>query len=247
MYIHRLAQDIAWKAGLHLTRAGFGRRPFKDIDYVLSKAGRTADADLPLTIFDVGANRGQSVDYFVRMWNQAEIYAFEPSPKVFGQLAKLHGQTANVHLENSGLGSQEGTLILQENSSSDMSSFLKLGTKGWGSVIGQTEVNVTTLDCYLHDHGIDQVDLLKIDTQGFDFEVLKGAEKTISKKAISVIKMEAVFESLYEATPSWMEPIRFLEDYGYRMMGIYDFFYRRSPNPIQADMVMVEESLLGKD
>ena len=59
-----------------------------------------------------------------------------------------------------------------ENSNPDMSSFLPLSEFGWGKVTKETPVEVKTIDqAFILDQNIEQVDILKSDTQGFDFEV----------------------------------------------------------------------------
>jgi hypothetical protein len=57
-----------------------------------------------------------------------------------------------------------------ENTNSDMSSFLELGPEGWGGVIQRIKVPVPTVDDYSAERGVEHIHLLKIDTQGFDFE-----------------------------------------------------------------------------
>ncbi len=56
-----------------------------------------------------------------------------------------------------------------------MSSLLRPAAAAWGSIVRETEVAITTLDDYCRSTDVSRIDLLKIDTQGYELEVLRGA------------------------------------------------------------------------
>jgi FkbM family methyltransferase len=244
--LSKFFQNAAHRFGLHVTRTGFGRNPWADIRELLPPGDKKHRALQKFHAIDVGANRGQSISMIKSIWKDSDIYAFEPSPATFSDLTKRFNATAGVNLFNLALGSERGKMLLHENSSSDMSSFREIGETGWGSISKSTEVDVRTLDDFLADKGVEHVNLLKIDTQGFDFEVLKGSQKSLQSNKIDVIKFELLMSDLYDETPHWMEPIRFLEDMNYSVVAFYDFYFRNSPIPIQADAVMVSQSKFGR-
>ena len=59
-------------------------------------------------------------------------------------------------------------------------------------------VKVTTLDSYCLEKNITQIDILKIDTQGYEDMVLKGCQDILSKKIISIVESELMFDNVYE-------------------------------------------------
>ena len=84
-----------------------------------------------LTIFDVGANVGQTIEHFRALFPRPTIYSFEPSPDTYRALCERCGGIPDVHLNNCALGSENGVLELIENTSADMSSFLEPGRDSW--------------------------------------------------------------------------------------------------------------------
>lgn len=175
-----------------------------------------------IMIIDAGANRGQSVKAYRAAFPRATIHAFEPSPRVFNdQLLPEYGHTANVRLWNIALGCQCGTQTLLENSSSVMTSFLTPGEACWGSIVQRTEVAMTTLDSFTSNNDIEFIHILKIDTQGFDLEVLKGATRLLNEARIGMIAIEINFASLYEGQPELDSIYRHLRDQDFALAGLY--------------------------
>jgi hypothetical protein len=124
---------------------------------------------------------------------------------------------------NEGLGSKVGKIIFFENSQSEMGSFLKPTDELWGSPEGMVELPLTTLDRYAEDNQIAHIHFLKIDTQGFDLEVLKGASGLLKKKQIDLLQFEITIAHMYENLPGMEEFIRFLMNLDYRLVAFYGF------------------------
>ncbi len=214
------------KSGSSLTRAvhGEGRLhagtdPDIDIQYLLT------DVAHPM-VFDVGANIGQSITRFTGLLPGCQIHAFEPSPRTFHQLRANTKGVEQLHLVNAGVGSVRGSGVLFENEYSDMSSFLQPDDAAWGQVVQQTAVDVLTLDDYCSERAIEHIDLLKIDTQGYDFEVLKGAEGLLGAGGIRLVLMEVIFSDMYVGQPPFDEVYRYLIDHDLRLVAFYGFSLR---------------------
>jgi FkbM family methyltransferase len=90
----------------------------------------------------------------------------------------------NVKSWNYGVGSSNAILEFIENSHSEMSSFLRPSKYSWGKVEKTTNVEVITLDSFTKDQNIEFIHILKSDTQGYDFEVFKGADTLLSENRI---------------------------------------------------------------
>jgi FkbM family methyltransferase len=179
------------------------------------------DEKIPV-LFDIGANVGQTALTMRGMFPRAIIHAFEPSPSTFAKLETAVSTDRNVVLNNCGVGAQDGTLEFSENRYSDMSSFLPLGPEGWGQVRGKIAVPVVTVDGYCGENAVSRIDVLKIDTQGFDFEVLKGADRMLCNAQIQLVFMEVTFARLYEGLPRFDAIFGFLADRAYRLVAVYE-------------------------
>ncbi len=177
-------------------------------------------------IFDVGANVGQTIDACRQIFPQPTIHAFEPGKAAFDSLLQTHSNLPHVRLNNLALGSKPELQIFFENSSTDMSSFLSLGPDGWGQISSQREIEVSTVDRYCSQHEIAFIDLLKSDTQGFDLEVIKGAQGLLNARKIRLIYLELTFQKLYWGIPRVDEIYRFISDQGFERGSFYKFFYR---------------------
>jgi FkbM family methyltransferase len=216
--IKRLIRQLVNRAGFDIVRFQFespAMSAFGDMQRLLN--GENA----PL-ILDVGANIGQSVDRFKSLFPAATIHSFEPSPLVFKTLSAHCGGLPGVRAWNCGVGSSDGMLAFLENDCPDMSSFLPPGTSCWGKVKGSVEVPVVTLDNFAKDNGIEFIHILKSDTQGYDFEVFKGARQLMEKGRIHLVYFEFIFSDMYEGLPTFDKVFRYLKDYGFHLVAFYD-------------------------
>ena len=206
------------------------------LDHLPTEVGRSALADMkrlvpakePTIILDVGANTGQSVKRFRRFFPASIIHSFEPSQRIFNQLKlNLAGQR-DVYAWNVGVGSSVGKQTFLENVYSDMSSFLELSETGWGEIEEKNTVEVTTVDAFLASQQIESVDILKSDTQGYDFEVIKGTEQSMRENRIGLIYFEFIFSEMYKNLPRFDEVFRHLTDRNYVMVSIYEMRHQNN-------------------
>jgi FkbM family methyltransferase len=153
-----------------------------------------AEPDRPLTVFDVGANQGQFLEMVrVGLAGQAyRIHAFEPGRRTFATLAGLAGDDGDVTLNNAAMGSAPGELVLNYDSAgSGMASLYKRRLDHFGIALEHSErVAVETLDRYCATHEITSIDLLKLDVEGHELEVLRGASRLFSQQAIRMVSFE---------------------------------------------------------
>jgi hypothetical protein len=89
-------------------------------------------------------------------------------------------------------------------------------------------VQVDTVDAYCRNHGIDSIDVLKVDTQGYDLKVLMGAAEMLRARTIRSFFVEAMFMPMYHAQPTLTDFLAFATSVGYRAVGFYDPFYMRN-------------------
>jgi FkbM family methyltransferase len=205
-----------------------------EIHYVRKGVGVDAFADMRMlaatespVIFDVGANVGQSIGIFRKRFERPSIHSFEPGRATFEQLQRNMTDVPDLQLNNVALGATSGSATLIENERTDMSSLLEPGPDCWGEIERRYAVDVTTVDDYCSQRGIEKIDILKIDTQGFDLEVLRGAERMLTSGAVRQVFMEITFSEMYIGLPRFDETFAFLADRRFRLVAFYDFYYQR--------------------
>jgi FkbM family methyltransferase len=217
----RSVRRVFHKLGYHISHFdGVGGDPFRDMASFVHEE--------PPLIFDVGANVGQSIENFRSAFKkEIQIHAFEPSPTTFKQLKKNASQISNVHLWNCALGSSAQQLKLLENSKPEWSSFLPISAFARGSVVRETLVPMQTLDGFCQEHGISKIDILKTDTQGYELEVFKGAERTITEGRIGVLFCEVIFSDMYKGLPNFSQVFDFLTNHDFLLVSFYDIFHEK--------------------
>ncbi len=144
-------------------------------------------------VLDVGANIGNYSKNVLDSNNDAEIFAFEPHPKTFKNLS-LNVKSNNFQAFNLAVGYEKGTLQLYDYDNNDGSQHASL----YEDVIKDlhkgnpvsTLVEIIKLDEFIIEQNISTIDLLKIDTEGNEFNVLLGCIENLKNKKIKAIHFE---------------------------------------------------------
>ncbi len=145
-------------------------------------------------LFDVGANHGAYTRFLRRLAPESRIHAFEPHPKTFASLQQ-RAAGPQTTLVNMAVSDSSGTMQLHDFAEADGSTQASLAQASVGMFDHDTvshTVEVTTIDAYMAQAGISAIDLLKIDTEGFDLNVLRGAKGALDRGAIKVIQFEFI-------------------------------------------------------
>ena len=164
------------------------------------------------TILDVGANFGVISCACSRFAPSADIWAFEPTLATAEALqdnVRRNGIT-NVRIVRSAVGASDGTTMFQ-SSSDPATNHISLGA---GDAV---RVPLTTLDTFLDCAGIEAVDFLKIDTEGADFDVLRGAARAFDEGRISRGLIELCPGTLRRYGYSVKDVSSWLRGKGYRL------------------------------
>ncbi|HZY80893.1 MAG TPA: FkbM family methyltransferase [Cyclobacteriaceae bacterium] len=151
-------------------------------------------ADRNVTLFDVGANVGEfTLEILEAFRNKPiQLYAFEPSSRAGEQLRKRIPQLPNVHVVAKAMSDHEGTAeLFFPDEGSALASLYQRDLAHMNQEFGKKEQVVTsTIDRFCEENKIDYIHLLKIDVEGHEIEVLKGARKMMTGNAIEVIQFE---------------------------------------------------------
>src|SRR5262245_37199465 len=199
----------------------------RGVDPILDLKSLLQDCRNPL-ILDVGANDGEVMSGFLVHFPDARVIAFEPFQTCYDELATTFAHRSNVAIEQMALGSSPGTGRLNVFSASRMNSLLEMDDdsrnimKDSFTKTTDASVAVDTLDSYCLAHGINHIDALKIDTQGYDLEVLKGAEGLLSQHRITAILLEINFIPMYAGQPRFVDIHGFLTSRDYQLVDLYN-------------------------
>lgn len=221
--------------------------------------------DTAPVIFDVGANSGSSLSEFKTYWQNSIVHCFEPQEECWNDLDTLATQYpfGSVFINKVGAGEVMGENITfyTHDITTGQSGFNRINTKSRDSIrlktVGDSrqeivayeaslnharEVPVIRLDKYIANNSIDKVNLLKIDTQGYEPEVLSGLGGCLSE--IDVVVTELMFYDFYERSLSFSDIEKHLLPAGFRL---YDISHI-SKNPMNGrtdwvDVIYVNERL----
>ena len=202
-------------------------------------------------VLDVGANAGRYPDLLRdQVGYSGEIVSFEPDPHLGRNLAERAVKDANWHIETFALGQEEGESNLNIMANNLFSSFLEPRHdevrmfQDLNHPIEKIRVRVTTLDTIfpsLVDRFRPRASYLKLDTQGFDLQVLRGGLKSLSH--IAALQTEASVRPIYVNAPKYNEVIAFCEERRFVMSGIFPNNPGHFPQLIEFDCHMVRREL----
>ena len=139
-------------------------------------------------VFDVGANKGDWTRAVLKLKKDVQVIAFEPDPAMY-EIFAADRFPENVNCENEGLGAEKGEFTLYVHASSGMNSFVKRGMFDEGELT-EKKARITTVDAYCAEHHIEKVDYMKIDVEGFELGVLRGAQRMLKEKRIAALQFE---------------------------------------------------------
>ncbi len=143
-----------------------------------------------MIVVDAGANIGLHTLFFAkRVGPEGRVYAFEPGQSAFDRLQShvKRNQLTNVRCFHCALGADEGTVAIAENPQDNSRNFVVESSPG---KIGTKNVALRSLNQVLAEESVVRVDFLKLDVEGFESEVLKGARSYLEKHRIRVLQLE---------------------------------------------------------
>ncbi len=192
-------------------------------------------------VLDVGANRGQFALAARHAFPTSRILCFEPLPGPRQLFERVLGEDKNVACYPYAIGEKAETRIIHISARDDSSSLLPIGSGQTGvypgtEEVGTQEIEVRPLHSFFSaDELKNETVLLKIDVQGFEFEVLSGCKPVLPN--IEWIFVECSFEELYEGQKLAHEVITMLDRSGFSVSGVYNSQYTENGRAIQADFL----------
>lgn len=173
-----------------------------------------------ITYLDIGANVGNDIEFIKKIFNKnkLDIHAFEP----IGDLAKkLEEKHTDITVNNLAISNEQNVKMFYESKISSQSSLnknldnpLKIPTKEY-------LVNTNTLENYILEKNITHIDLIKIDTEGHDYEVLQSLGNFYDYVKINLIKLEFLFNNQnFKDNMNFNKIIQLLYKYNFEILAI---------------------------
>ena len=183
-------------------------------------------------IFDIGGHKGESISFFLKNFDVNRIISFEPSPTNFEKLKKntlkfekKHKNT-QIFIENFGIGQKKEKLKLKQHSESSSSTindfnvesnYLKRKNKFLNlknNFFREVDINVITLEDYIIKNDIKKIDLLKIDTEGYEFDVLRGLKDKLS--LVGFLMFEHHYDDMLKKKYTFKDINKLLKKYNFK-------------------------------
>jgi FkbM family methyltransferase len=191
------------------------------------------------TVVDVGANRGQFALVAAHRFPSAALWCFEPLPSARSKLQTILRSRSDARVFDTALAAQSGEHDMHVTRHDDSSSLHAVGPRQLEEFPGTDEVSVfpvrtARLDEVLTQAQVVSPALLKLDVQGSELEVLRGAGQLLGE--FDTILVECSFVELYVGQSLATEVISFLESHGWHLDGAYNVTYGSGGICLQADL-----------
>ncbi len=199
-------------------------------------------------IIDIGANQGQSIKRFNLIFNDSVIHSFEPIKECFDQMVKDYSYERFIK-NNYALSDKETKKNFFINKNSYTSSFSRINKKydelhAKDEIIKSLKVKTKTLDSYINLNKIKKIDILKIDTQGHELEVLKGAKNSLKKSIINFIELELVLCDYYKKKCILHELDIVMHSNNFELFNLQELNYSKKGQIKSFDMLYINKNFL---
>lgn len=197
------------------------------LDFILKQLF-SGGSQSPL-LFDVGANIGKSTIHFKSLFPDSKVYCFEAVPDTYLILASNLNRLTDVTLYNLALGATEETRRIFLREDNQWNSLIpEINQYLQGQNCPSVEVSISTIDKIMADNSIKVIDLLKIDTEGYETEVLRGARSAFEMGGVRSVLLEVGFDKSQLQHSFYLDIFGQLDELGFRFQGIYEPSYDKN-------------------
>ncbi|MFH1088487.1 MAG: FkbM family methyltransferase [Patescibacteria group bacterium] len=195
-------------------------------------------------IIDGGANYGEFTESCLNKYQNPTIYCFEANHGLAELLKNKFNNKSNVHIVMKALGNQVGEIQFNISRNLPSSSFLERAeqnekyhgnTNETNAVVG---VDMVKLEDVMNH--CEVIDLLKLDVEGYELAVLKGANCILSKTRI--IMLEVWFSDGYQGAPYFSDIDHYLREHNFKLLNLYNPYTHPDMQLTTADAVFVNQS-----
>ena len=196
-------------------------------------------------IIDVGSHHGETINLFLKYFKPKKIYSFEASPQNYIILKKNYikldqNLKKTIQIENIALGKNNRIQSFNQIHESSSSTFNKINIKsnyflrkkfflGMGQdkdFFKKIELKIISLDSYFLENNLKKIDLLKIDTEGFEYEVLQGFQENM--KNVNYILFEHHYDDMIRKNYKFKDISKLLKHNNFKLVYKTKMPFRKS-------------------
>lgn len=237
-----IIKALLWKFGIIAMKRSSRAYLPEDESYriALAQCGETAPV-----VIDGGAHKGTTVDAFRILAPGAKFHCFEPDPVLASGLQRKFAGDADVQVVRAALGEAPGKAVFNINQSRPTNSLLPVAEalqpelQSLCTTVERLEVAVTSIDEYCSGLESGQIDIIKLDLQGYDYQALVGAKSTIG--GVRVVLVEVMFIEIYQGGHLFPDILRLMNDYGFRLFTLSGIHYGKHDELLWADAIFVND------
>jgi FkbM family methyltransferase len=169
-------------------------------------------------ILDIGANIGKATAKLAKLFPNSKVHAFEPIQSTRETLIASVFGFSNVVVHGKALGSSNSVELMTAEDNSQVN---RIVSSVCEATRKHERVEVTTVDGFLAEIGNPHVGLMKIDTEGFDMDVLRGSAHAIESGNIDLIVVECTFNPRGAPHVDVIEVVSFMRAAKYEVVAVY--------------------------
>ena len=215
-----------------LTRAGiyYAKRQYMPcgIDW-LWDVDRIVRGRPTQTVFDVGANIGQTTRMIKARFPSAGVHAFEPVSSTYQTLERNVRPLDGVACHRLALSDRVGVAAMTSDANSPLNRLVEARPGQGPADAGTEQVETDTIDRFCHERQIERIDILKVDAEGADLKVLQGAERMLREGRVSFVFAEVGFNPADPGHVHVAVLLEHLREAGVEPYSFYDYCRLRPP------------------
>ena len=205
------------------------------------------------TVFDVGANVGQSALAFRQQFPEADVFSFEPAEETFQTLQQACRHDSKIHSYQLAISDVNGEKEFFINEDQSCNSLLESS----GEIknpslseklkpVGSSTVQCQTLETFCNDHSIKEIEFLKMDIQGAELQAIAGGSELFTSGRVKVVFCEVLFSPMYKNACDFSAISNAMKGFGYPLYGLYNLYHFKSDGLLWGDAIFVNPELLKK-
>jgi len=181
------------------------------------------------TVFDVGANIGQTTQMIKAQFPEAAVHAFEPVSSTYQTLERNVRPLDGVACHRLALSDRVGVAAMTADANSPLNRLVETRSERVPAAGGIEQVETDTIDRFCLERRIERIDLLKVDAEGADLKVLEGAGRMLREGRVSFVFAEVGFDPADAGHVHVAVLLEHLRQAGIEPYSFYDYCRLRPP------------------
>lgn len=173
----------------------------------------------PETIYDIGANKGNWTKECLQYFSDATYYLFEPQQNLKKDIIEVMGDNKKYKLFSLGVGNVNGILNFTIHDRDDSCTFSYTKEEAKEQGLRQEEIPIVRLEDFIKEKQLKRPNILKIDAEGLDLQVLRGAESLLKDCEVIMVEVAIVNKRIDNTA---LKMLSFMDEYGYKIFDITD-------------------------